>query len=221
VTSRDDALSPFAPEEPAMVVLRWLTTVVLVLFAIFGGFSAYRAWVQVKSLALRTSAAELRPGSSVTVEAVSWARVWVTVRVELVQGDRRELLATRVIPTHHVPSLDPRTVKAWLVIVLTPEQLARLRPGPAMVRATAVGGPQWLRTPPPTVRERAVRIGVGEAVGRRSVVTREMAPAGATNVRGSVGAIANHAVWRASGPALNGVFIGAGIGVVATLSKRR
>jgi hypothetical protein len=148
--------------------MRWLMTTVLVLYAIFGGFSAYRAWVQVKGLALRTSAAELRPGESVTVEAVSWARTRVTVRVELVQRDRRELLATRVIPTNHVASLDPRTKATWLVIVLTAEQLARLRPGPATVQATAVGGPQWMRTPPPTVRERAVRIGVGRG-GRRDV----------------------------------------------------
>jgi hypothetical protein len=42
--------------------------------------------------------------------------------------------------------------------MLTAKQLRRLRPGPAVVRATAVGGPQWMRRLPPTVRERAVRM---------------------------------------------------------------
>jgi hypothetical protein len=36
--------------------------------------------------------------------------------------------------------------------------LARFEPGTATLRATAVGRPQWLRVPPPTVREQPVII---------------------------------------------------------------
>ena len=43
---------PFSRQPASMIVLRWLTRMVLVPFAIFGGFSGYRAWVQVKSVAL-------------------------------------------------------------------------------------------------------------------------------------------------------------------------
>jgi hypothetical protein len=43
-------------------------------------------------------------------------------------------------------------------VVLAPEQLARFLSGPATVRATATGRRQWLRLPPPTVREAAVDI---------------------------------------------------------------
>jgi hypothetical protein len=43
--------------------------------------------------------------------------------------------------------------------VVTPELLARFASGAAVVRATAHGRPQWMRTPPPEVREVAVEIG--------------------------------------------------------------
>ena len=41
---------------------------------------------------------------------------------------------------------------------LTPTMLDGFEPGTAMLRATAVGRSQWLRIPPPTVREQPVRI---------------------------------------------------------------
>lgn len=135
-----------------MAVLRWMSIVVLSLYAFFGLISAYRAWVQVKSLDLHVSTRALRPGSSVTVNAVSWARTTVTVRVELVQEERSDTLRVEEIPRNHVASLDPRTRSARLYVVLGRERLARFHPGVAMIRATAIGGPQWLRTPPPQVR---------------------------------------------------------------------
>jgi hypothetical protein len=151
-------VSPFAREEPSMKVLRWLTIAVVVPFAIFGGFSGYRAWVQVHSVALRVPDLELRPGAIVEVDAVSWARTYVTVRLVLMQGAHAETLAVHRIPSNHQASLDPRTQTAHLLIPLTAERLARYHPGEAVLRATAIGGPQWLRTPPPKVDERRVLI---------------------------------------------------------------
>ena len=141
-----------------MVALRWLTIAVVAPFVIFGGFSAYRAWVQVRSVALRVPDLELRPGGVVEVDAVSWARTHVTVRLVLVQGVHAETLAVHRIPSNHVASLDPRTQTAHLLIPLTAARLAHYRPGEAVLRATAIGGPQWLRTPPPKVDERRVII---------------------------------------------------------------
>lgn len=141
-----------------MVALRWLTLAVVVPFAIFGGFSGYRAWVQVRSVALRVPDVELRPGGIVEVDAVSWARTHVTVRLVLVQGTHAETLAVHRIASNHVASLDPRTRSAHLLIPLAAERLAHYRPGEAVLRAIAIGGPQWLRTPPPKVDERRVII---------------------------------------------------------------
>jgi hypothetical protein len=152
MTPRLHVTMPLPREERAMIVLRWISIVVLSLYTFFGLISAYRAWVQVKSLDLTVSARELRPGSSVIVDAVSWARTTVTVRVELVQDGHSDTLQLQRIPSNHVASLDPRTRSARLVVRLEPQRFERFRGGSAMVRASAIGGPQWLRTPPPLVR---------------------------------------------------------------------
>ena len=150
--------SPFAREAPSMIALRWLATAVVVPFVIFGGFSGYRAWVQVRSVALRVPDLELRPDGIVEVDAVSWARTHVTVRLVLEQGAHAETLAVHRIQSNHQASLDPRTRTAHLLVPLTAERLSHYRPGEAVLRATAIGGPQWLRTPPPKVDERRVII---------------------------------------------------------------
>ena len=118
---------PLPRESRALVVVRWLSIVVFSLYAFFGLISAYRAWVQVKSLDLRASGQELQSGSSITVLAVSWARTTVTVRVELVQDGRSDTLQIFRIQSNHVASLDPRTRSAILHVVLGREHLARFQ----------------------------------------------------------------------------------------------
>jgi hypothetical protein len=166
MTARIRASMPLPRESRVMTVLNWASTVVLVLFAIFGLISAYRAWVQVKSLELRTSGHDLHPGSSITVHAVSWARTTVTVRVELIQDGRSDTLQVQRIQSNHVASLDPRTRSAWLYVVLGRAELERFHPGEAAIRASAIGGPQWLRTPPPLVRTIPVTIVESASAGR-------------------------------------------------------
>ena len=152
MTTRIHVTMPLPPEARPMVALRWISTVVLTLYAFFGLISAYRAWVQVKRLDLRVSTRALVPGSSITVDAVSWARTTVTVRVELVQDGRRDTLQLVRIPSNHVASLDPRTRAAHVFIVFDANRLQRFHLGQATIRASAIGGPQWLRTPPPLIR---------------------------------------------------------------------
>jgi hypothetical protein len=149
---------PFAREAPSMVALRWLTRSVLVPFAIFAGFSGYRAWVQIRSVALRVPDRELKAGDVIDVDAVSWARATVTVRLILMQGARAETLAVHRILSNHVASLDPRPRSAHLMVSVERERLARFQPGDAVLRAHAIGAPQWLRIPPPKVRDVVVRI---------------------------------------------------------------
>jgi hypothetical protein len=132
---------------------------VVLVHAALASVSAYRAWVQVRSLDLRVSGPMLHVGSAVDAHVVSWARTFVSVRLELVQDGRAETLAeTRVRPNRE-GVYDPRWRRASLHGQLAADQLDRFHAGPAIVRATALGGPQWLRTPPPTVREISVEIG--------------------------------------------------------------
>jgi hypothetical protein len=129
---------------------------VVVTYVIPGLFSAYRAWVQVHSLDLIVDRAEIRAGDTVRVRAISWARTRVHVDLQLVQGARSTTLAAHVIPDNHNPSIDPRWKRDSIVVVLTQPLLASYDRGPATLRASAVGGPQWLRTPPPLIRETPV-----------------------------------------------------------------
>lgn len=132
---------------------------VLVTYVAPGLFSAYRAWVQVRSLELNAPRSEIRSGDTVRVRAVSWARTRVRFDLQLVQGERARTLAARVIPDNHNPSIDPRWRRDSIVVVLTPALLEEYDRGPATLRATAIGGPQWLRTPPPLIRQRRVNLG--------------------------------------------------------------
>lgn len=120
--------------------------------------SGYRAYFQVLSLELHLTDAVLRGGSVVRTAVVTSGRTHVDVRLELIQGDLSETLAVRRVPGNAWASFDPRPQRASHEVVLTPELLARFRTGAARLRATATGRPQWMRLPPPTVRETAVDI---------------------------------------------------------------
>ena len=139
--------------------IRWLVIgVVLVTYVLPGLFSSYRAWVQIRSLDLIVPRRDLRVGDTIRVKTVSWARTWVDVDLVLTQGNRIDTLATHEIEKNHNASIDPRWRRDSMVVVLTPALLAGYNPGAATLRAHAIGGPQWLRTPPPLIRESHVQL---------------------------------------------------------------
>jgi hypothetical protein len=97
-------------------------------------------------------------GATVRANVESWGRTFVELRIELIQGERAETLALKEVPRNWDPVFDFRPRRDSLVAVLSPERLARFEPGAALVRVTARGSKQWLREPPPQVRERGVVI---------------------------------------------------------------
>jgi hypothetical protein len=118
-----------------------------------GAWSAYRAWVQVRRLDLAVVSTNLRPGVASVVRVLTSGRTPIDVRLELVQGTHSELLADlRVAPSRDA-FYDPRTRQGTMAPSFTSEFLAHFQPGPAIVRATALGRPQWMRTPPPVIQE--------------------------------------------------------------------
>ena len=151
-------VAAFHHQPPSMRVLRWLVVGVLCVHVPLASYSGYRAIVQVYDLTVRTSGTVLRPGTSVGFDVASSGRVTVDVELLLVQRARTETLAVKIVPTHGTPSYDPRTIRASAVVVLTPAMLAPFDAGPATVRAIANGRSQWLRTPPPKVRELSVDV---------------------------------------------------------------
>jgi hypothetical protein len=145
--------------EPAITGwVRWLCLFLFAIYVVPGLFSAYRAWVQIRSLDLIVPGKELHSGDVIRVRTVSWARTYVYVDLLLVQGSHVDTLASHEIPRNVNASQDPRWRRDSMTVVLTPALLSRYDSGAAIIRAVAEGGPQWLRTPPPLVREAPVQL---------------------------------------------------------------
>ncbi len=139
--------------------IRWPSIfLVLAMYVVPGLFSSYRAWVQVRSLELIVPSRALQSGDTIRVRTASWGRTWVDVDLLLVQGGRTDTLAFYEIPKNRNASIDPRWQSDSIVVVLTQPVFTGYDRGTATVRAIAVGGPQWLRTPPPLVRETVVQL---------------------------------------------------------------
>ena len=137
-------------------VVQRVVIIVALLHVAIGAWSAYRAWVQVRQLELKVVSPDLKAGMPALVHVVSSGRTFVNVRLELVQGTRAVMLATLRVAPSREPFYDPRTRPGTMMPSFTAEFLAQFQPGPAILRATAIGRPQWQRTPPPVVQEIAV-----------------------------------------------------------------
>ena len=141
-----------------MRVLRWIILPLLCVHVVLALISGYRAIWQIFSLEIRAPAAVLRPGSLVGVKVVSSGRVEADAILELIQGERAETLVVRYLQRNWDGAYDPLPKRDSAFVALSAETLRRFAKGPATLRATAHGSMQWLRTPPPTVRERVVEL---------------------------------------------------------------
>jgi hypothetical protein len=145
-------------EARSIILLKRVFLLVFAAFLVIGMIAAYRAWFQVKSLEVRSTDLIVRPGSDVQTTVTSYARTPVDVRLELIQGAHAETLAIQHVPDNDWAFFDPRTRQASQSVVLTRSVLDRFETGRAYLRATAIGRPQWMRLPPPVVREVVVEI---------------------------------------------------------------
>jgi hypothetical protein len=114
--------------------------------------SSYRAWVQIYRLDLEAPAT-LRAGTVLRFGLVSSGRTEADARLEIIQGGNRVLLGEIFTHRNRNAAYDPRSQHNDTAVTLTPGILARFQPGPAVLHASAVGRPQWMRVPPPTVRD--------------------------------------------------------------------
>ncbi|HVG31669.1 MAG TPA: hypothetical protein VM911_01255 [Pyrinomonadaceae bacterium] len=140
-----------------MASLKKAILIFLAAFMLIGMVSSHRAYFQVRSLELHVDPV-LRRGSSIEANVVSSGRTYADVELELRQGLYSERLAVQRVPANEYGFFDPRTQRALLSVVLTPEILSRFESGSAKLRATAHGRSQWTRVPPPVVRELDIRI---------------------------------------------------------------
>jgi len=150
--------STLTREARVIVLLKMAVMVLFVLCFVTALASGYRAYYQVLSLELRLIEPTLRSGSVVETDVIGSGRTTIDVRVELIQGTHSEILFVYRLPGNEWASFDPRPQRASHSVSVTPEHLAGFENGEAKVRATATGRPQWMRLPPPTVREAEVEI---------------------------------------------------------------
>jgi hypothetical protein len=145
------------PEARGLVLLKRVFTIAVSAYLVIGMISAYRAFYQVRSVEIE-SADVLQSGSAISTNIVSYARGPIDVRIELVQDGHSATIAALRVRGNEWALLDPRTQHGSQSIVLADDVLKQFANGKAIVRATAIGRPQWGRLPPPLIRERAVSI---------------------------------------------------------------
>jgi hypothetical protein len=138
----------------------WLKRVFVAFIAVYVGVglvSAHRAYIQVRSLEFNAPNS-LSAGIVVETLLVSSGRTTVDVEVDLIQGAHSERLYVMQLRGNEFGFWDPRARHGSKGVTLTPETLSKFQPGAARLRSVAIGRPQWMRLPPPTVRELEVEI---------------------------------------------------------------
>src|SRR5262249_21640981 len=148
-----ERLATFHQSTRSLRVLRWIVGPLVAVHVILATISGYRAIVQIYRVDLAVGDPVLHPGTSITFSYVSSARVPSDAELVLIQWSTKRSLAAAELPANVNSSYDPRSRTATKTVVLSAESLAGFSPGPALVRVTAYGNMQWLRTPPPKVRE--------------------------------------------------------------------
>jgi hypothetical protein len=141
---------------------RWLQLlkrcllVLVIAHLIIGAISTYRAYFQIHRLNLRSET--LREGLMIQGSIVTYGRTPVDVRIEIVQAERTVTVYEHHLAGNEFGFYDPRTKSASFSVLLDQQLIRKFESGPAVVRATAIGRHQWMRLPPPVVREIAVAI---------------------------------------------------------------
>jgi hypothetical protein len=141
----------------AIAWVKRASAIVVSVYLVIGMIALYRALVQVPSLEMQ-SPDVLQNGAAVTSTVVSYARVPLDVRIELVQDAHTEIVAAQRVPKNEWSLLDPRTRKSSQTAVLTDDLLSRFAEGKAIVRTTVIRREQLTRLPPPVIREQVVEI---------------------------------------------------------------
>lgn len=118
----------------------------------------YRRIWQVQHIEVVAASTLLAAGSTVGFDVVTSGETRNLIRLELIQGDRREVLMEKLSDVNRISGYDPRLFRYARSVRISRALLARFGAGPALLRVTAFGGMKLLRTPPPRVREAAVQL---------------------------------------------------------------
>jgi hypothetical protein len=145
-------------ESRGMQRVRRAVLAIVVIYAVFFSWNIYRRIWQVLRIEPRASTTVLRPGATVGYDVVTSGVVRNQIRLELVQGEHREVLVEQLSRFRTQAVFDVRLLRYTPTVTITPAQLSRFQPGPATLRVTAFGSQKLLRTPRPRVAEMQVQL---------------------------------------------------------------
>ena len=128
------------------------------IYAVLAAWGLYRRIRQVLRIDVHASSRVLVPGSTVGYDVVTSGEAQNRIRLELVQGERREVLLEQRARVSASNTIDPRVFRYTPTVTITPALLVRFHAGPATLRVTGFGGKKLLRTPAPRVRELRVEL---------------------------------------------------------------
>ena len=156
--SSEGIFSSRAAADPRwMILFKRLVIFVVALHLLIGLISSYRAYFQVHSVDISTNEL-LQDGSLIKTRVVSYGRTPVDVKLEIIQNGIVVKLHEQRVAANEFGFYDPRTQTGSFTVLITAHTLNQLESGAAVLRATAVGRHQWMRLPPPFVREVNVNI---------------------------------------------------------------
>ena len=145
-------------ESPAVRYVRRLSIAVFCVYGVLFWWNMFARIRQVIRIEARVPSTVLTPGSTVGYDIITSGEVPNRLVLELVQGERHEILLEQRSQFHRIRAIDPRIFRYTPTVTLTGPVLSRFQPGPAVVRVTGYGEQKLLRTPAPRVREVAVRL---------------------------------------------------------------
>ena len=140
-----------------IAIVKRVCVVVISVYFVIGMVALYRALVQVHRVELNF-AQTLRDNSPITATVLSYGRVPLDLRLELVQQAHTETLATKQLAKNDWALLDLRIRRFTETVVLPGDVLDRFDDGKAIVRATVTGRLQLGHLPAPVVYEQVVEI---------------------------------------------------------------
>lgn len=154
------AFATVLAQRESRVLIHTRRTIIAVacIYAMLALWSTFRRLRQILYIEARASGLVLTPGSALGFDVVASGEVQNRLRLELLQGERSEILLEQRASVNRVSALDPRVFRYRPTVIVTPALLARFHAGTATIRVTGFGGQKLLHTPAARVRELKVEL---------------------------------------------------------------
>ena len=147
----------FADEWIGFRILKRVTIVAAIVHFSLAAVAGFRAFVQVYSVGLDVPAV-ISPGTAFTGRVITSGRVFNDARVELIQGEKSETIATAFITNNRTAFYNAIPRRTEIAATIPADILTRFQRGSAKLRITGFGTAQFTRVPPPKSKDVVVEL---------------------------------------------------------------